>query len=158
VHIPTLKSLALARNLNQSDLARAAGVTRQAVSNWFSAGVEAQLLSGNLEKLAGSLGVSVEVLSHPLPILSDANERKRWETDLLWDGLYPNLEAFLSGVIRGQRQALARLVQVCGLYMSQKIAGKQVWRKFPSYKALIHPAYRRQAEVVWKTALSLGHH
>lgn len=158
MNIQTLKSLARVRGLSQSDLARAAGVSRQTVSFWFSQTGDVNLFAKNLERLAEFLGVAVEDLSRPLPILGNAEERNRWATDLLWDRLYPDLEKFVDGLIRGQPEALARLVQVCGLYQSEKIAGKQIWRKFPVYRRHIHPAYRRQAEVVWKTAKSLNQH
>lgn len=158
VNIQTLKSFARVRGLSQSDLARAAGVSRQTVSHWFSQEHEVSLLAKHLGNLARFLDVSVEVLSSPLPILGNAAERKKWETELLWDRLYPDLETFLAGLARGQRQALARLVQVVGLYQGEKIAGKQVWRKFPVYGRLIHPAYRSRAEIVWKTAQSLEQH
>jgi transcriptional regulator with XRE-family HTH domain len=154
----TLKSLVLARGLSQADLARVVGVSRQTVSHWFSKAREVNLYSSHLKKIANGLGVSVETLSRPLPVLAVAGEREKWEADLLWDKLYPNLESFLAGCVRGQPPALARLVQVCGLYQSHKIAGKQVWRKFPDFKRFIHPAYRQALEVVWKTARDLEHH
>ena len=147
----TLKAYARAQGLNQSAIAKAAGVTRQAVSIWFSKQGKVDLLSSTLQRLALSLGVTGEALSQPLPILGDPVERKKWETDLLWDRLYPDLESFVAGVNRGQKTALARLVQMCGLYQAEKIAGRQVWKKFESYKALIHPARRREAEILWKT-------
>lgn len=151
MNVETLKSFALARGLNQSDLAKAAGVTRQAVSGWFAKQGEIEVLSSTLQRLADSLGVSVETLSRPLPILSSPDERAKWETELLWDKLYPNLESFLAALKRGQRPALARLVQVCGLYQAEKIAGRQVFHRFERYKNYIHPAHRRQAELLWKT-------
>lgn len=157
VNVHTLKSFALARQLNQSDFARAAGVTRQTVSHWFKQKGDGRinLYAKHLEKLVSYLDVSIEQLSQPLPILGNQNDRRKWETKLLWDRLFPNLETFIAGVIRGKREALARLVQVCGLYQSEKVAGRQVWRKFSSYKKLIHPAYRRQAEILWKTEQNL---
>ncbi|MBI1860489.1 MAG: helix-turn-helix transcriptional regulator [Deltaproteobacteria bacterium] len=150
VNVETLKSLAAVRGMSQSDVARAAGVSRQIVSHWFGSQTPTlNLFASHLQNLARALGVSIDRLSRPLPILSDPKEKKRWETMLLWDRLYPDLESFCGGVIRGQPAALARLVQVCGLYQSEKVAGQQVWRKFFRYKGLIHPAYRRNAEVVW---------
>lgn len=138
--------------MSQSDLARAAQVSRQTVSHWFQQKGSINLYAKNLSALAKSLGVTAEVLSNPLPVLEEALERKKWETDLLWDKLYPDLESFIGALIRGQKQALARLVQVTGLYRAEKIAGKKVWDKFPEYKALIHPASRKLNEILWKTA------
>jgi len=36
-----------------------------------------------------------------------------------------------------------------GLFSAAKIAGVQIWKKFPQYKKLIHPVNRRQAELLW---------
>jgi transcriptional regulator with XRE-family HTH domain len=151
MNIETLKSYSAVRGMNQSDIAQAAGVSRQAVSRWFSQSGEIELRASTLLRLATSLRVQTEDLCRPLPILGDPELRHRWETELLWDRLYPSLESFIAGLHRGQRAALARLVQTCGLYEAEKIAGKQVWKRFDSYKSLIHPAYRRQAEILWNT-------
>ncbi|MBI4403604.1 MAG: helix-turn-helix transcriptional regulator [Deltaproteobacteria bacterium] len=153
----TLKSYLLARGLSQSDLARAAGVTRQAVSHWLSSKEKGpiNLFAKHAQAVAHFLGVTVEQLSEFLPILGSPSDRKKWETELLWDRLYPDLESFIVGLMRGQRQALARLVQVCGFYEAAKIAGQQVWKRFPVYKSLIHPAYRKKLEIIWKTEKSL---
>lgn len=148
----TLKSLARMRGLTQSNLARAIGVTRQTVSHWFSQDREVNLLASHMNNLAKHLGVSVETLSSPLPILGDSEERKRYEVELNWDRLYPDLESFLQAVKRGQSPALARLVQSYGLFQSELIAGKQVWKKFPRYRGKIHPAIRKSLDTVWNIA------
>lgn len=126
-----------------------AGVSRQAVSNWFKGDFHSvNLYSHNLEKLAQGLGVSIDDLTQSLPFSSQ--ELESLETRILWDRLYPDLGHFISGVVRGQPDALARLVQVFGFLSAQKIAGKQVRSKFELYKGKIHPAYRKSAEVLWK--------
>jgi hypothetical protein len=42
-------------------------------------------------------------------------------------------------------RAIARLVQVYGLFRSEKIIGRAVWRRFPEYRRFLHPA--RQEEL-----------
>ena len=127
-----------------------AKVSRQAVHRWWvSKKKNVDILSRTQRCLADSLGVSMETLSKDLPIVSDESKRKKFETQLLWDQLYPDLESFTRGLVVGQSEALARLVQVYGLFAAQKIAGQQVWKKFPQYKNKIHPGRRKGLEVIW---------
>ncbi len=150
----TLKSYCDIVGLTQSELARRAGVSRQLVSQWFKeadrdGASDVNVYSRNQERLGAVLGVAPSELATALPILSVAAERKSLETLLLWDRLYPALEPFLSGLVRGQPDALARLVQVFGLYGAAKSAGQIVWDRFPRYKMKIHPAVRKRSEVIW---------
>lgn len=151
MNIATLKSLAKIKGLKQSDVAAMANVSRQAVHRWWKNGHEVNInvLSQTQEQLAQGFGVPMDVLSLGLPILNDESKRQKWETQLLWDRLYPNLEAFVRGLILGHPEALARLVQVCGLFAAQKIIGKSAIRTFPTYKNKIHPGRRRSLEIVW---------
>jgi transcriptional regulator with XRE-family HTH domain len=150
VNLATLKSLARVQQLSQSDLARQAGVSRQAVSAWFhSDAAEVDVRSRHLKKLAEGLGVPAETLLRDLPGLT-SNERSDFEAQLIWDHLYPNLDAYLAGVIGGDARALGRLVETFGLYRSAKLAGNSVWTRFPEYKRFIHPARRRGLEHLWR--------
>jgi hypothetical protein len=127
-----------------------AGVSRQAVHRWWVAPEpNLDVLSGTQERLAESLGVPMQTLSKELPVLSNETLRKKLETQLLWDKSFPNLESFVRGLVMGNSDALARLTQVFGLFAAEKIAGKQVWGKFPSYKNKIHPGRRRSLEAIW---------
>lgn len=146
----TLKSLSRIKGIRQADIAAMAGVSRQAVNRWWTTDEEnLNVLSITQERLAESFGVTMEVLSRNLPVVSNKSQRKKIETQLLWDKLYPDLERFACGVVVGHPEALARLVQVFGLFSAEKIAGKQVWKKFPQYKNKIHPGRRRTLEAVW---------
>lgn len=146
----TLKALLRVRGLTQSDLAKMAGVSRQAVSHWFhQSDPNINVHSKTLQQIAASFGVTTDMLSRSLPILSDGDKRKTLETNILWDRLYPDLESFISGLFRGQQAALARLVQIYGLYTSEKIVGKIVWKKFHEYKLKMALAQRRQCEIIW---------
>ena len=117
--------------MSQSELAQKAGISRQLVSVWFKKAetqtdLNINVYSNTQENLALVLGVSVKDLSLLLPIVSNQKQKSEFETTLLWDSLYPSIESFTAGFIRGQPEALARLVQTYGLFHSEKIAGKQV--------------------------------
>lgn len=145
----TLKFYAGVRGMRQADLAKRVGVSRQLVSHWFgqAPSLEQNIYSSHLVRLAEALGVSMEALQGPPPL--DSSQRDLAVTQLLWDRLYPSLEDFARALARGSLDALARSVQVYGLYGAEKLAGKKVWKKFPLYKQKIHPAYRGRAEVIW---------
>lgn len=138
------------RGLRQSDLARAAGLSRQAVSLWMKQGgphaINAKI--PHMIRLALNLGIEVQELVTPLPELT------QYETALLWDGLYPSLPVFLVACLRGEERALARMVQVYGLLITTKLFGRQALRSFPDYSRYIHPVRRKESEQVWKTLSS----
>ena len=63
-----LELLCKKRGLNQSDLARLAGVSRQAVSLWFKQeGDFININSRNLDRLCRGLGISPDELLNGLP-------------------------------------------------------------------------------------------
>lgn len=129
-----------------------AGVTRQAVSHWFrsSPNSEISIRTPHLKRISEGLRISAEDLLHPLPVLGDAQLTEQYEAALLWDRLYPGLGDFGVALVRGEWPALARLVQVYGLYQARKIAGPKVWDRFPDYKRHIRPVRREQLERVWQ--------
>lgn len=69
---------------------------------------------------------------------------------LLWDGLYPDLADFAIAVNKGDPRAIARLLEVHGLYPTAKVIGDRVWTDFPRYARYIHPARRRQLETLYR--------
>lgn len=154
MNVATLKSYCEMKGLTQAKLAERTGISRQAISSWFKKAekgpvIDVNVYSRNQDSLAVALGISVRELSLPLPVLSDPKHKKSIEVALLWDRLYPSIEKFIAGMTCGQPEALARLVQVYGLFAAEKIAGKLVWVRFPRYKNKIHPAVRRKIEVIW---------
>lgn len=136
------------RGLNQSDVARMAGVSRQAVSLWLREKSPGDMRVSTLLSLARALGVAAGDLAEPLPALAPEEER-RAVTELLWDGLYPGLAEFCAALAREEEPALARLAQVYGLYRAAAAAGPAVWTGFPRYKRLIKPARRQGLERIW---------
>jgi transcriptional regulator with XRE-family HTH domain len=150
VNLATLKTLARVQQLSQSDIARRAGVSRQAVSAWFqSDATEVGVRSHHLKNLAEGLGVPAETLLSDLPGLT-RSERDDLPAQLNWDHLYPDLDAYVASVIAGDARALGRLVETFGLYRSAKLAGNGVWTRFPEYLRFIHPARRPGLEQLWR--------
>ena len=157
MNVTTVKALADSRGLNQSDLARLAGVTRQRVSQWFHrtlADSPVNIGSTSLKALAEGLGVKADKLLAPLPLLEQPEALRRETTKLLWDGLYPDLVSFVIDVGRGRLEAVARLVQIYGLFASARMIGKSAWTSFPRYKKYLHPVRRRELEVLWSLRTS----
>jgi len=153
----TVRALADSRGLNQSDIARLAGVSRQRVSQWFhstGSGAAVSLRSGNLKALADGLEVSVDELLSPLPLLEDRAKAQHETAKLLWDRLYPDLAQFAIDVGRGRSHAVARLVQVYGLYAAARMVGKSVWKNFPKYRKHIHPVRRKELELLWQLKMN----
>jgi transcriptional regulator with XRE-family HTH domain len=148
----SLMAIMKLRDICQSDLARMIGVSRQAVSLWFKApdGIELNVRTPHLRKLASALQINAEDLLQPLPLLDDAEVTRRYETTFLWDRLYSSLADFTIALVRSESAALARLVQVFGIYKASKIAGPKIWNQFPKYKQQIRPIRREQVERIWK--------
>ena len=65
MHLQTLKAVATIRNMNQSDLARAAGVSRQRISQWLHdapADGFVNIQTKHLMSIANALGISPGIL------------------------------------------------------------------------------------------------
>ena len=118
----TLVSYMKARGLSQSELARRVGVSRQAVSLWFRSG-EASVRSSHLFKVCEALEVRAERLARPLP--GFGNDHDRLKATFLWDRLYPDLDDFAIAVNAWRPEAVARLVQVSGLYVGERLLGRR---------------------------------
>ena len=156
----TLKTVLCAKGLNQSELARRVGLSRQAVSLWFKKIPDdrprwVELRSSHLSALARKLGLSIDLLTRPLPGLS-AKERQRLTTELLWDHLFKDLDAFLIALAQENNRALARLVEKRGLFEAAQIAGPGVWKKFANYCKYLPPRKRANLEKLCELQRSLG--
>lgn len=155
--IRVLKALMKLRGWNASQLARAACVSRQAVSLWLNAsGAELDLRISTVEKLARALGTSVDtLLNAPLQVF-EPDTYRILSVSFLWDRLYPSLEEFVTALCRREPRAAARLIQIVGLFMGAQILGRRVWRDFKKLAPLIAPERRHQCEVIWQSQKSLG--
>lgn len=153
----TLMVVAKIQGLSQSDLARLAGVSRQAVSLWLKSAHDGRinLDSNHLLALSRGLGLTVEELATPLPC-SQGPVRDALCAELLWDRLYPSLEDFAAAVAQGSSKALARLVQAYGLFRAAKTAGRVAWTRFEDYKVFIQPERRVELEWLWRLRQSLA--
>ena len=157
MRLRNLKLLSKGSRLNQSDVARAAGVSRQAVSLWFrkldSADKEPQaaIRSTNLSRLAATVGESAAYFLDPLPGYSPSDE-KAFRTEMLWDRLYPSVGDFLIAIADQHPRALARLVARRGMYGAAAIAGDVIWTDFDEYKNRLRPKQREDfsALVSWR--------
>ena len=146
-----LRAALKAKGWTQAEFARRVGVSRQAVSLWLR-DAQATVTGGHLMSVSQALGVPAEVLMRPLPGFGP--EHDRLKVAFLWDHLYPELDDFAIAVNRWEAQAVARLVQVNGMYAAERLLGRKVWTRFDEYARHIHPARRRQLKglVQWRTA------
>lgn len=145
--VRTLEALLKARGLSRAELARRVGVTRQAVSLWFR-GERAEPRGRHLVRVAEVLGVPVETVTRPLPCLGAA-EHARLRATLLWDALYPDLDDFAIALRAREPRALARLVEVHGLYGAEKAIGPDAWSRFPDYERFLHTGRRGELRTLW---------
>ncbi len=125
------------------------GVSRQAVSLWFKAGERVNIKTDSLEKLVNALGIDPAFLLNPLPLLKKEN-LDIYRTKLLWDRLYSSLDDFFIAIIRWDKRAIARFVQAFGLYTSAQAFGKRIWDLYPTIKKFVHPARRKELDLIWK--------
>ncbi len=152
MNVPNLDIVSRAKGASHSQVARLAGVSRQAVSQWFLAadrqGGFVDVKTGHVVRLATGLGVSTDDLLLPLPAFSPA-ERADMSARYLWDQLYPDVAAFLIALSEGEDRALARLVDREGLFFAARAVGEPAWARFPHYKKLLPPARRQGLERLW---------
>lgn len=161
MNLATLQSLMKVKGMNQSELARMAGVSRQSVSLWFGKagdwGRQINIHSRHLHRISKSLGVSMDALMEPLFPNKDLSEYfKSLEKTLTWDGAYSDLISFVVALVIGDDRAYARLVQIFGLFSAAKIAGDEIWHRFSRYKKYMNPTRRKESEKVWELQKDLG--
>lgn len=142
----TLAVIAKLRDRKMSDLARLANVSRAAVSLWMGKEPVADIKAKHLQRIAAGLGVQMETLMQSLPLLEDGERIKTLESALLWDGLYRSVGDFAVALTKRDLRAVARLVQVYGMFAAEKIVGRAVWRHLPKYRRYLHPARRLECE------------
>lgn len=146
MYLQKLKNIMISRELCQADLARMAGVSRAAVTKWFSGKMEKDWVNVETKsvfELSRSLGVSPEIFFEANPSLSPLT------TTFLWDHLYADMESFLCAALRGELRALGRLVEILGLYEAMHVVGKKAITRFEKYKRYLPPARRKGLEALW---------
>lgn len=148
--LQNIEFFSTARQFSQADLARRSGLSRQLISVWLNASSKRlNPTTDSLLKLAQGLGVRIQDLVDPIPLLGNPQERQALETSLLWDRLFPSVEHFLGALLRNDLRAIARLVEVYGMFAAAKIVGLVVWNKFQRYARYLPPLRRKQCEALW---------
>ena len=144
-----LNLLKIVRDLSNSDIAKAAGVSRQAVSLWFLNNKWINIQTNHLLNLSKAFSIRSDDLLFPIEVYQDKKYLNETKAALLWDKLYPSLEEFLFDAIKGKKRAIARFVQVYGMDEASKLFGKSVFMDFHKYKKYINPARRKECEKLW---------
>ena len=146
MYLQNLKNLKVARQLSDADIAKHAGISRAAVHKWFVTKAPEHWVNvetRTLIKLAEALKIS------PAYFLQPRSELALYQTEFLWDRLYPNMETFALALKEHQLPALARLTQILGFYEAKLVVGIVAVSQFQHYKKFIKPIRRQQLEVLW---------
>ena len=99
MYLRVLKAVMAKRDHSQADIARAAGVSRQAVSLWFASDGDFQNVHvATLLKLSESLAIDPAELLKPLAGMEDPVAVRRLTTEFCWDRAYPDIYRFLSAL------------------------------------------------------------
>lgn len=151
VYLSVLKAAMAKKGYRRSDVARAAGVSRQAVALWFAGeGDFRNVHVASLLKLSAGLGIAPEELLRPLPGLQDAAAERRLHAEFCWDRSYPDIYRFLVALAAAQPRAVARLIESRGIYEAAAVVGVQVWRMYPGLRRLLPAARRTVVDTVWQ--------
>ena len=146
-----LKAAMAKKGYRQADVAKAASVSRQAVSLWFGAeGDFRNVHVANLLNLGAGLGVAPAELLQPLPGLASPAEGRRLYAEFCWDRSFPDIYRFLVALAAGRPRAVARLIECRGIYEAAAVLGAQVWNAYPDLRTRLPPAQRTVVDAVWK--------
>ena len=154
MNILALKLVAKFRGVSQSKISEFANVSRQRVSQWFSQSEEfVNIGSISAANLASRLNVTCDVLLQAMPGLV---ELTRTQSAYLWDQRFPDIETFVVAAMNSNLDAVARTVEVHGLYGAADILGDIVWHSFDKYRRYLPPKKRQAMEAVWLLHQSLN--
>jgi len=146
------------RGCSQSDVAKAAGVSRQAVSLWFAADDDFQNVHvANLLKLSDSLDIDPAELLKPFRGMKDPASVRLLYAEFCWDRTFPDIYSFLSALAGSDPRAVARFIECRGIYEAVAVLGKRVWRSYPELSKLLPAARRKEIDIVWKIHQDLTH-
>lgn len=151
VYMSVLKAAMAKSGYRQADVAKAAAVSRQAVSLWFAAdGDFRNVHVANLLNLSAGLGIAPAELLQPLLGLEGRAEERRLYAEFCWDRSFPDIYRFLAALAAGQPRAVARLIESRGIYEAAAVLGLQVWDAYPDLRSRLPAARRAVVDAVWK--------
>ena len=151
MYLSVLKAAMAKKGYRQSDVARAAGVTRQAVSLWFAQHRDFQNVHvATLLNLSESLGIAPAELLQPLPVVSDRSAARRLYAEFCWDRCYPDIYGFLVALAGSEPRAVARFIESRGIYEAAALLGERTWRVYRGLRKHLPPARRKEIDTVWK--------
>ena len=151
VYLSVLKAAMAKKGYQQSDVAKAAGVSRQAVSLWFAADDDFRNVHvATLMNLSAGLGIDPAELLKPFPVLTDRATVRRWYAEFCWDRSYPDIYRFLVALAGSEPRAVARLIASRGIYEAAAVLGARVWRTYPGLRQFLPAARRTEVDAVWK--------
>jgi transcriptional regulator with XRE-family HTH domain len=154
VNVLALKLVAKLQGLSQSRISELAHVSRQRVSQWFTQTEEfVNIGSISAGHLAKQLNISCDMLLYSLPGLLQLHQT---QAAYLWDQLFPDIETFIVAVMKNDLRAMARVVEVHGLYGGADVLGEIVWTAFDKYKRYLPPKKRQSMEAVWRFRQSIN--
>ena len=139
------------KGYGRSDVARAAGVSRQAVALWFAGdGDFRNVHVANLLNLSAGLGIAPAELLQPLPGLENTVAERRLTAEFCWDRSYPDIYRFLAALAEAEPRAVARFIECRGIYEAAAVVGVRVWRMYPTLCRRLPAARRAVVDTVWK--------
>ena len=146
-----LKAVMAKKGYRQSEVAKAAAVSRQAVSLWFAAeGDFRNVHVATLLNLGVGLGIAPAELLQPLPGLEGPAEERRLYAEFCWDRSFPDIYHFLVALAEGRPRAVARLIESRGIYEAATVMGAQAWDTYPDLRRRLPAARRTEVDAVWK--------
>ncbi|MCY4375238.1 MAG: helix-turn-helix transcriptional regulator [Spirochaetaceae bacterium] len=151
MYLSVLKAVMARREQSQADIARAAGVSRQAVSHWFASERDFQNVHvATLLKLSDSLEIDPAELLEPLPGMDDPVAVRRLATEFCWDRAYPDIYRFLAALADGEPRATARLIESRGIYAAASVLGPRIWDDYAGLRPRLPPVRRAEVDAVWR--------
>lgn len=149
MYLSVLKAVMAKRGCSRADVARAAGVSRQAVSLWFRAGGDfCNVHAATLMKLCAALAIDPAELLKPLPGISDAGAVRRLEAEFCWDRAYPDVYRFLAALADAQPRAVARFIESRGIHEAASAVGQRVWSDYAALRQLLPPIRRAEVDTI----------
>lgn len=138
------------KNIKPAELARRAGISRQAISRWFHISKDDHINAewNTILKIADALNIKPAQLSKDFFQSLTPETKLQYHSLLLWDHLYDSIESFSIALTKKEYKAVARYIQVFGILAAEKIFGSWVFKKFDQYAPYIHPVRRKELKIL----------